>query len=84
MALTKEDKIEIEIIVNRRLANIMDDLLGEFGRFVNEVSARQLIEAIKNRSRKEAERLQKQTTKAKHAGELSVVSSIAEYSGKPI
>jgi hypothetical protein len=61
MALSQEDKNEIEIVVNKRIAEMMDGLLDEFGRFVDDVPARQLLEAIKHRSEKEAARLKAQT-----------------------
>ena len=64
MALNQEDKTEVEIVVNERIAEIMDGLLDEFGRFVDDVPARQLLEAIKNRSQKEAARLKAQTASA--------------------
>jgi hypothetical protein len=57
VALSQEDKTEIEIIVNERIAVMMVGLLDEFERFVNEVPARELLEAIKTRSEKEAVRL---------------------------
>lgn len=61
--LSLEDKIEIEIIVNRRLEAIMNELLDDFGRFTDDVSARQLIETIKNKANKEAGRLKAQSAK---------------------
>lgn len=64
MSLNQEDKTEIEIIVNKKIVEIMDGLLDEFGRFIDDIPTRHLLEAIKNRSHKEATRLKTQTEKA--------------------